>query len=65
MNYSELVIAGIIGQKVKGVTARYSHVPDAALLLAADRISERIDALLRGEKVSADVVNLREIHHVG
>ncbi len=48
MNYSELTIAGLLGHKVKGVTARYATAPDSALLAAADQVSQRItDALDR------------------
>jgi hypothetical protein len=39
MGYSELTIAGLLGHSVPGVTARYAHVPDAALVSAADRIA--------------------------
>ncbi|KAB1071520.1 tyrosine-type recombinase/integrase [Methylobacterium planeticum] len=42
MGYSELTIAGLLGHSVPGVTARYAHVPDAALVAAADAVSERI-----------------------
>jgi integrase len=46
MGYSELTIAGLLGHTVSGVTARYAHVPDSALVAAADRVSERIADLL-------------------
>jgi len=37
---------------VPGVTARYAHVPDSALIAAADRVSARIvSALDRGAKI--------------
>jgi hypothetical protein len=49
MGYSELTIAGLLGHSVSGVTARYAHVPDAALLAAADKIAERIAQTLDGE----------------
>jgi len=42
MGYSELVIAGLLGHKISGVTARYAHMPDPALVAAAEKISERI-----------------------
>jgi integrase len=42
MGYSELTIAGLLGHRVAGVTARYAHVPDAALLAAADSVATRI-----------------------
>jgi integrase len=59
MNYSELTIAGLLGHRVKGVTARYATTPDSALLAAADRVSARIAAALDGE-TSATVVNISE-----
>ena len=58
LGFSELTIAGLLGHKVPGVTARYAHVPDSALLAAADRVAVRITAALDG-KAAADVVPLR------
>ncbi|MCR6631409.1 MAG: site-specific integrase [Magnetospirillum sp.] len=46
MGYSELTIAGLLGHSVPGVTARYAHVPDRALVSAADAVSGRIKAAL-------------------
>lgn len=46
MGFSELVIAGLLGHRPAGVTQRYAHMPDAALLVAADRVSSRIAAAL-------------------
>jgi integrase len=57
MSFSELTIAGLIGHRVAGVTARYAHVPDAALLTAADRVSKRIATALDGVP-AAEVVPL-------
>jgi integrase len=48
MGFSELTIAGLLGHTVPGVTARYAHVPDRALLAAADQVSARIAAALAG-----------------
>ena len=48
MGFSELTIAGLLGHSVPGITARYAHVPDTALVAAADRISARIAAALDG-----------------
>ncbi|MBX6746858.1 MAG: integrase arm-type DNA-binding domain-containing protein [Acetobacteraceae bacterium] len=56
MGYSELTIAGLLGHRVPGVTARYAHVPDAALVAAAEAVSGRIAAALEG---GAEVVPLR------
>jgi integrase len=48
MGFSELTIAGLLGHSVPGVTARYAHVPDTALVAAADRVSARIAMALDG-----------------
>ena len=50
MGYSELVIAGLLGHRVKGVTARYATAPDSALLVAADRVSLKLRELLDGTR---------------
>ncbi len=57
LGFSELTIAGLLGHSVPGVTARYAHVPDRALLAAADQVSKRIYAALAGEN-GAEVVEL-------
>ena len=59
LGYSELTIAGLLGHSAPGVTARYAHVPDRALLSAADAVSAQIAAVLDGKKQSAEVVPLR------
>lgn len=46
MGFSELTIAGLLGHSMPGITARYAHVPDRALLSAANQVSERIAAAL-------------------
>lgn len=56
MGYSELTIAGLLGHAVRGVTQRYAHVPDAALVAAADRISARISSALEGKAKSPATV---------
>ena len=48
MGYSELTIAGLLGHKVAGVTARYAHVPDSALVAAADAVAGKVEQLMRG-----------------
>jgi integrase len=59
MNYSELTIAGLLGHRVKGITARYATAPDSALLAAADRVSARLlDALEGKDTGTATVVNI-------
>jgi integrase len=57
MGFGELTIAGLLGHRVAGVTARYSHIGDPALLVAADRVSARIAAALDGRE-AAEVVPL-------
>ena len=49
MGFSELTIAGLLGHSVPGVTARYAHVPDSALVAAADRVAARIASALDGK----------------
>ena len=46
MGYSELTIAGLLGHSAQGITARYAHVADKALIGAADAVSKRIAKLL-------------------
>lgn len=58
MGFSELTIAGLLGHTVPGVTARYAHVPDSALVVAADRVSARIAAALAGETEKGKVVQM-------
>lgn len=48
MNFSELVIAGMLGHRPKGITSRYATAPDPALIAAADRVSNRIAMALEG-----------------
>jgi integrase len=59
MGFSELTIAGLLGHSVPGVTARYAHLPDRALLAAADQVSARIAAALDGEDGVA-IIDLTE-----
>ena len=60
MGFSELTIAGLLGHAVPGVTARYAHVPDSALVAAADRVSARIAGALEGRlEDHSQVVPLR------
>ena len=60
LGFSELTIAGLLGHTVSGVTARYAHVPDSALVAAADRVSARIAAALDGFGSEVQVVQWRE-----
>jgi site-specific recombinase XerD len=58
LGFSELTIAGLLGHSVPGVTARYAHIPDSALIAAADHVSAQIAAALDG-RTQAAVVPLR------
>ena len=49
LGYSELVIAGLIGHSVPGVTARYGHVPDPVLVQSAEAVCECISRALQGD----------------
>ena len=46
MNYSDLVIGGLLGHAKRGVTGRYANTPDSALVVAADAVSARISEAL-------------------
>jgi integrase len=49
LGYSELTIAGLLGHRGSSVTARYAHVPDRALVSAADQVADVIARALKGE----------------
>jgi hypothetical protein len=59
MGFSELTIAGLLGHSVPGITARYAHVPDLALVAAADRVAERVQSALDGTIADAEIIPLR------
>lgn len=44
--FPEAVVAALLGHKLASVTAAYTHVGAAHLLEAADKVSERISALM-------------------
>ena len=46
LGYSDGTIAGLLGHKGRGVTSRYVHRPDQALISAADAVSVTIAAKL-------------------
>jgi integrase len=45
LGFTELTIAGLLGHAARGVTQRYIHI-DEALVLAADKVSARMQQLL-------------------
>src|SRR6185437_9469351 len=47
LGFSELTIAGLLGHSARGITQRYVHL-DAALGVAADRVSAEIEKMLDG-----------------
>jgi integrase len=47
LGFSELTIAGLLGHSARGVTQGYVHL-DAALGVAADRVSAEIEKMLDG-----------------
>ena len=49
LGYSELTIAGLLGHRGSSVTARYAHVPDRALISAADHVAGHILRALSGD----------------
>lgn len=52
LGYSELTIAGLLGHRGSSVTARYAHVPDRALISAADHVAGQIARALNGKKTA-------------
>ena len=61
LGFSELTIAGLLGHTVPGITARYAHVPDSALVSAADRVSGNIAAALDGRKQDRKIISFRNV----
>ena len=58
--FSELTIAGLLGHTVPGVTARYAHVPDRALVTAAEQVSACLAAALNPAAAKGEVVGIAE-----
>ena len=60
LGYSDAAIAGLIGHKRAGITARYTHAADAVLLKVADEVARATLAKLQGpeshEALSAEVI---------
>lgn len=46
LGFTELTIAGLLGHRARGITQRYAHVADKALLSAADAVSAKISELI-------------------
>ena len=58
LGFSELTLAGLLGHASRGVTQRYVHL-DEALVVAADRISERIAHLLETGQREVRSLNIK------
>ncbi len=50
LGYTEFTLAGLVGHKLKGITNRYSHLPDKSLIASANHISSEIEHALKGTK---------------
>lgn len=48
LGYSDAVIAELIGHKRGGITARYTHVSEDAVLRAADEVASKVHLLMFG-----------------
>lgn len=56
LGFSELTIAGLLGHASQGVTQRYVHL-DAALVLAANQVSQHIADLLDGRALDEEILD--------
>jgi integrase len=59
LGYAEPTIAALLGHATRTMTSRYIHHLDAALIAAADTVSDRIITALDGRNV-ADIIQLRQ-----
>jgi integrase len=57
LGYGELTIAALIGHKGHTITSRYVHAADAVLLSAADAVAGRIEELMHGPGIGAEVTS--------
>lgn len=61
LGFTELTIAGLLGHTARGVTNRYSHLPDSAVLSAADRVAAHIVATMDGKNQGANILSFRGV----
>ncbi|MCJ8354206.1 tyrosine-type recombinase/integrase [Novacetimonas hansenii] len=59
LGFSELTIAGLLGHAARGVTQNYIHL-DAALVVAAERVSREIATILDGGQGSIGISQVRK-----
>ncbi|MFC0278933.1 tyrosine-type recombinase/integrase [Falsigemmobacter intermedius] len=60
MEFSELIIAGLLGHGKRTVTSRYAHVADRSLVMAANVVSRCIARALAGEIVEDELYSMPE-----
>jgi integrase len=60
LGYSEPTIAAMVGHKGRTITSRYVHSADAVLLAAADAVANQTLELMGEQKLSANVITLRQ-----
>jgi integrase len=60
LGYAEPTIAALLGHATHSITSRYIHHLDAALIAAADTISNRIAAALDGRAMGAAILPLQQ-----
>jgi integrase len=58
LGYAEPTIAALLGHSTRTMTSRYIHHLDAALIAAADAVSDQIATVLDGRAAATTVVNL-------
>lgn len=64
LGYGDAAIAGLIGHKRGGITARYTHTADAVLLKVANEVARATSAKLEGHRAmpaGAEVVPLKSV----
>jgi len=55
LGYSEFTIAGLLGHTAGSVTGRYAHMADAALVSAANHVSDVIARALAGDDIEGEL----------
>jgi integrase len=56
---SEVAIAALLGHKSGSITARYIHSADAVLLAAADKVADKVLAMMGEKRISGKVAQFR------
>jgi len=58
LGYADATIGVLLGHRSNTISGRYTHIPDPAAVAAAGRVAATIARRMKGETVSAKVVNL-------